>query len=111
MFRASTPLGLLVFAFACALGCKPSTPPSTTTATTTSAAPTARKWSIKSGEPLRDADIPPTVTACAAGELDDETFAAFVQRLADAADRRGEPCFIKALKDYKPESGGDAVVA
>jgi hypothetical protein len=109
MARASRILGFFFSTFACAAGCKPSAPPSPPSAPTSTAAAKPSTWSIKSGEPLRDAEIPATVAACAAGELDDSTFAAVVQRLESARDRRGEPCFIKALKDYKPDATEDLV--
>lgn len=114
MFRASKTLGPFVLAVVCALGCKPSAPPTSPSTSSTSAAPAAassRKWSPSSGEPLREADIPPTVAACAAGELDDATVSAVVLRLGSAGDRRGEPCFLKALKDYKPDATEEAVAA
>lgn len=110
MSRASKTLGPFVLAVVCALGCKPSAPPPSPT--TPSAPPPAasHKWSPGSGE-LRDADIPPTVAACAAGELDEATVKAVVQRLATTGDRRGEPCFLKALKDYKAGADDDAIGA
>jgi hypothetical protein len=108
MSRLSSTLGPCFVAFACAVGCKPSAPPSPPHAATSApAAPS--KWSVKSGEPLRDSEIPATVTACAAGELDDATVTAVVQRLAEARDSRGEPCFLKALKDYKPDATEELV--
>src|SRR4051812_49127618 len=109
MSRApSRTLGL--FACALALGCEPGAPPNAPPPPSTASAavlasppPQQQGFTLKESEPLADEQVPALVEACAAGKLDDATTAALVQRLSAARDRRGEPCFVRALQDYRPD--------
>jgi len=60
-------------------------------------------------KPLLDQIVEPMTKACLAGDLDDRTNARLIKFLSDARDARGEPCLVKALKDYKPDSTEDNV--
>jgi hypothetical protein len=55
-------------------------------------------------KPLLDKIVEPMAQSCVNGDLDERTHSKLVKFLSDARDPRGEPCIVKALKDYKPES-------
>jgi hypothetical protein len=62
-------------------------------------------------KPLLDLIIDPLTQRCVAGDLDDRTNAKLIKFLSDTRDPKAEPCFIKTLKDYKPDSTEDDVRA
>src|SRR5262245_39413574 len=107
---ASRTHSLFACALASALGCASSAPPSTPP--TPGSGPPVKSLAVPSPEqPLAIQEgvaipaerMPVFIDACAAGKLDPRTTAALVQRLEAARDARGEPCFIRALQDYRPD--------
>ena len=48
--------------------------------------------------------VPPMTERCVGADLDDKTRAKLVKFLADARDPKAEACYVKVLKDWKPES-------
>ena len=55
-------------------------------------------------KPLLDEIVQPMTERCVAADLDERTHAKLVKFLADTRDPRAENCYIKVLKDFKPES-------
>ncbi|HLM73031.1 MAG TPA: hypothetical protein VK459_10080, partial [Polyangiaceae bacterium] len=55
-------------------------------------------------KPLLDKIVEPMSQICVNGDLDERTRSKLIKFLSDARDPRGEPCLVKVLKDYKPES-------
>jgi HEAT repeat protein len=55
-------------------------------------------------KPLLDQIVEPMTQICVSGDLDERTQSKLVKFLSDARDPRGEPCLVKVLKDYKPDS-------
>jgi hypothetical protein len=55
-------------------------------------------------KPLLDEIVTPMTERCVAGDLDERSQAKLVKALADARDPRAESCYIKVLKDFKPEA-------
>lgn len=51
--------------------------------------------------------IEPMTQRCVAGEMDDRTNSKLIKFLADSRDPKAEPCFIKVLKEYKPDATED----
>ena len=62
-------------------------------------------------KPLLDLIVEPMTQRCVAGDLDDRTNAKLIKFLADTRDERAKACFIKTLKDYKPDSTEEDVRA
>jgi len=58
-------------------------------------------------KPLLTLIIEPMTQRCVAGEMDDRTNSKLIKFLADTRDPKAEPCFIKVLKEYKPDSTED----
>jgi len=58
-------------------------------------------------KPLLETIVPPMTQRCVAGEMDERTTSKLIKFLADTRDLRAEPCFIKVLKEYKPDSTED----
>jgi HEAT repeat protein len=54
-------------------------------------------------KPLLEQIVEPMTQRCVAGDLDDRTNGKLIKFLADTRDPKAEPCFIKTLKDYKPD--------
>ena len=57
-------------------------------------------------KPLLELIVGPMTERCVAGagdELDDRTKSKLIKFLADSRDPKAEPCFIKTLKEYKPD--------
>jgi hypothetical protein len=55
-------------------------------------------------KPLLDEIVQPMTERCVAGDLDERTSAKLVKFLADTHDPKAESCYIKVLKDFKPDS-------
>jgi HEAT repeat protein len=55
-------------------------------------------------KPLLDQIVEPMTQICVNGDLDERTHSKLIKFLSDARDPRSEPCLVKALKDYKPDS-------
>jgi HEAT repeat protein len=55
-------------------------------------------------KPLLDKIVEPMTKKCVAGDLDERTNSKLIKFISDTRDPRGEPCLIKALKDYKPDN-------
>lgn len=55
-------------------------------------------------KPLLDLIVEPLTQRCVAADLDERTNAKLIKFLSDTRDPKAEPCFIKTLKDYKPDS-------
>lgn len=55
-------------------------------------------------KPLLDQIVGPMTETCVAGDLDERTNAKLVKFLSDTRDPKAEPCILKALKDYKPDT-------
>lgn len=55
-------------------------------------------------KPLLDEIVQPLTERCVAGDLDERTHAKLVKFLADTRDPKAEPCYLKVLKDFKPEN-------
>jgi hypothetical protein len=55
-------------------------------------------------QPLLDVIVEPMTQRCVAADLDDRTNSKLIKFLADTRDPKAEPCFIKTLKDYKPDN-------
>jgi hypothetical protein len=60
-------------------------------------------------KPLLDLIVQPLTETCVAGDMDERTNAKLIKLLADTRDPKAEPCFIKALKDYKVDTTEDDV--
>ena len=58
-------------------------------------------------KPLLATIIEPMTQRCVAGEMDERTTSKLVKFLADTRDPKAEACFIKVLKEYKPDSTED----
>jgi HEAT repeat protein len=58
-------------------------------------------------KPLLETIIEPMTQRCVAGEMDERTNSKLVKFLSDTRDPKAEPCFIKVLKEYKPDSTED----
>lgn len=58
-------------------------------------------------KPLLELIIEPMTQRCVAGEMDERTTSKLVKFLSDTRDAKAEPCFIKVLKEYKPDSTED----
>jgi HEAT repeat protein len=52
---------------------------------------------------LLDQIVQPMAERCVAGDLDERTNAKLVKFLSDSRDQRAEACYLKVLKDWKPE--------
>jgi hypothetical protein len=55
-------------------------------------------------KPLLDKIVKPMNEVCVAGDLDERTNSKLIKFMSDARHAEGEPCLVKALKDYKPDS-------
>ncbi|MEZ4302931.1 MAG: hypothetical protein R3B70_48860, partial [Polyangiaceae bacterium] len=55
-------------------------------------------------KPLLDKIVKPMNEVCVAGDLDERTNSKLIKFMSDARHPDGEPCIVKALKDYKPDS-------
>lgn len=55
-------------------------------------------------KPLLDQIVEPLTQRCVAADLDERTNSKLVKFLADTHDPKAEPCLVKTLKDYKPDS-------
>lgn len=55
-------------------------------------------------KPLLDLIVQPMTERCVAADLDDRTNTKLIKFLSDTRDAKAEPCFVKALKDYKPDA-------
>jgi len=55
-------------------------------------------------KPLLDKIVKPMNEVCVAGDLDERTNSKLVKFMSDARHPDGEPCLVKALKDYKPDT-------
>ncbi len=55
-------------------------------------------------KPLLDKIVKPMNEVCVAGDLDERTNSKLVKFMSDARHPDGEPCLVKALKDYKPDA-------
>jgi hypothetical protein len=55
-------------------------------------------------KPLLDKIVKPMNEVCVAGDLDERTNSKLIKFMSDARHADGEPCIVKALKDYKPDS-------
>lgn len=55
-------------------------------------------------KPLLDKIVKPMNEVCVAGDLDERTNSKLIKFMSDARHPDGEPCLVKALKDYKPDS-------
>lgn len=55
-------------------------------------------------KPLLDKIVKPMNEVCVAGDLDERTNSKLIKFMSDARHADGEPCLVKALKDYKPDS-------
>lgn len=62
-------------------------------------------------KPLLDLIVEPMTQRCVAGEMDDRTNSKLIKFLADTHDAKAEPCFIKVLKEYKPDATEEDVRA
>lgn len=60
-------------------------------------------------KPLLDKIVEPMAKACVSGDLDERTQSNLVKFLSDARDPRAEPCFVKTLKEYKPDGNEEDV--
>lgn len=58
----------------------------------------------KTVKPLLDKIVKPMNEVCVAGDLDERTNSLLIKFMSDARHADGEPCLVKALKDYKPDS-------
>src|SRR5262245_15484245 len=58
-------------------------------------------------KPILDKIVEPMNKVCVAGDADERTASKIVKFLSDARDPRGEECFVKVLKDFKPEGGAE----
>ena len=63
----------------------------------------------KTVKPLLDKIVKPMNEVCVAGDLDERTNSALIKFMSDARHPDGEPCLVKTLKDYKPDSTEDDV--
>jgi HEAT repeat protein len=55
-------------------------------------------------KPLLEAIVGPMTERCVKGEMDERTTTKLVKALSDMRDTRAEACFVKVLKEYKPDS-------
>jgi HEAT repeat protein len=55
-------------------------------------------------KPLLATIVEPMTQRCVAGEMDERTNSKLIKFLADTRDPKAEACFIKVLKEYKPDS-------
>jgi hypothetical protein len=55
-------------------------------------------------KPLLEQIVEPLTQRCVAADLDERTNAKLIKFLSDTRDPKAEPCFIKTLKDYKPDT-------
>lgn len=55
-------------------------------------------------KPLLDKIVKPMNEVCVAGDLDERTNSKLIKFMSDARHPDGEPCLVKALKDYKPDT-------
>ncbi|MFO0592904.1 MAG: hypothetical protein U0441_35510 [Polyangiaceae bacterium] len=55
-------------------------------------------------KPLLDKIVKPMNEVCVGGDLDERTNSKLIKFMSDARHPDGEPCLVKALKDYKPDS-------
>jgi hypothetical protein len=55
-------------------------------------------------KPLLDKIVKPLNEVCVAGDLDERTNSKLIKFMSDARHPDGEPCLVKALKDYKPDA-------
>jgi HEAT repeat protein len=53
---------------------------------------------------LLDEIVQPMADRCVAGDLDERTNAKLIKFLSDSRDARAEACYIKVLKEWKPEA-------
>lgn len=60
-------------------------------------------------KPLLDKIVEPMAQICVSGDLDERTQSNLVKFLSDARDARAEPCFVKTLKEYKPDGNEEDV--
>ena len=60
-------------------------------------------------KPLLDTIIGPMNELCVGDDLEQATRSKLVKFLSDTRDSRAEPCIVKTLKDYKPDSSEDDV--
>jgi hypothetical protein len=58
----------------------------------------------KTVKPLLDLIVKPMNEVCVAGDLDERTNSMLIKFMSDARHPDGEPCLVKALKDYKVDS-------
>lgn len=58
-------------------------------------------------KPLLATIVEPMAQRCVNGDMDDRTNSRLIKFLADTRDPKAEPCFIKVLKEYKPDSTED----
>lgn len=68
-----------------------------------------KKRDGKNVAPLLDKIVKPMNEVCVNGDLDERTNSALIKFMSDARHPDGEPCLVKALKDYKPDSNEDDV--
>lgn len=62
-------------------------------------------------KPLLETIVGPMTERCVKGEMDDRTNSKLIKFLADTKDPKAEPCFVKVLKDYKPDATEEDVRA
>lgn len=55
-------------------------------------------------KPMLDKIVKPMNEVCVAGDLDERTNSKLIKFMSDARHADGEPCLVKALKDYKPDA-------
>ena len=55
-------------------------------------------------KPLLETIVGPMTERCVKGEMDERTTTKLVKSLSDTRDPRAEACFVKVLKEYKPDS-------
>lgn len=58
-------------------------------------------------KPLLTTIIEPMTQRCVNGEMDERTTSKLIKFLADTRDPKAEACFVKVLKEYKPDSTED----
>lgn len=62
-------------------------------------------------KPLLETIVAPMTERCVKGEMDDRTNSKLIKFLADTRDPKAEACYMKVLKEYKPDQTEDDVRA
>lgn len=60
-------------------------------------------------KPLLDKIVAPMAQICVSGDLDERTQSNLIKFLSDSRDARAEACFVKTLKEYRPEGNDEDI--